>query len=176
MIDIKQKFQENFKQNQQSKNNLFIAKLIKIIDIVKRLIGMSLAIYLLYRVVDARGDYKDGVYENDCWASYGDIVPRKKVANPQNNNKPELTKDGIKFYLDDINAEIYFTNVTRKLQYFIIPYLIFILVVFVDEILSFLFKGNKGYLRHMKKVGFYSNILFIMTVLILMIYRYRFKV
>ena len=95
----------------------------------------------------------------------GDIAPRKKVANPQKNNKPELTKDGIKFYPDDINAENYFTNVTRNLQYFIIPYLIFISVVFINEILSFLFKGNKGYLRHMKKIGFYSNILFIMTVL-----------
>jgi hypothetical protein len=47
----------------------------------------------------------NGVYENDCWASYGDISPRKKISNPHDSNKPELTKDGEKFYLDDINAE-----------------------------------------------------------------------
>ena len=49
-------------------------------------------------------------------------------------------------------------------------------IVFIDEILGFIFKGNKGFLRLIKKVGFYSNILFIITALSLMIYRYQFKV
>jgi hypothetical protein len=118
----------------------------------------------------------NGVYENDCWASYGDISPRKKISNPHDSNKPELTKDGEKFYLEDMNAEKYFSNVTRNLYYFMIPYLIFILIVFIDEILGFIFKGNKGFLRLIKIVGFYSNILFIITALSLMIYRYQFKV
>jgi hypothetical protein len=59
----------------------------------------------LYKVQEARGNYLNGVYENDCWASYGDISPRKKISNPYDSNKPELTKDGEKFYLDDMNAE-----------------------------------------------------------------------
>ena len=62
-------------------NNLFLAKYIKIIDLAKRLIGLFLGIYLLCEVVKARGNYSNGVYENDCWASYGDIAPRKKLPN-----------------------------------------------------------------------------------------------
>lgn len=85
-------------------NNLILAKYIKIIDLVKRLIGLCLGIYFLSEVLKARGNQTNGVYENDCWATYGDIIPRKKIPNPKNYNNTELTKDGINFYLDDKSA------------------------------------------------------------------------
>lgn len=65
------------------KNNLIIAKYIKIFDIVKRMISLGLGMWLLRKIYYDSGEMLDSNnYELNCWATYGDLVPRYKRRNP----------------------------------------------------------------------------------------------